>query len=83
MWIFQSFLEGGAKYSWEEIQEQRVEQGLKERPSEDCPTWGSIPYTTNPVTIADAKKLADRRLIWMSPERLCQSLTDTDEDACS
>jgi hypothetical protein len=25
----------------------------------------------------------DRSLIWMSPERLCQSLTDTDADACS
>jgi len=24
-----------------------------------------------------------RSQIWMSPERLCQSLTDTDEDACS
>jgi len=25
-----------------------------------------------------AEMLADRSLIWMSPERLCQSLTDTD-----
>jgi len=24
---------------------QRVEQRLKERPSRDCPTWGSSPYT--------------------------------------
>ena len=28
-----------------EMQGQRVEQGLKERPSRDCPTWGSIPHT--------------------------------------
>jgi len=28
-----------------EIQGQRVEQRLKERPSRDCPTWGSIPYS--------------------------------------
>ena len=28
-----------------EIQRQSVEQRLKERPSRDCPTWGSIPYT--------------------------------------
>ena len=26
------------------IQGQRVEQRLKERPSRDCPTWGSIPH---------------------------------------
>ena len=24
---------------------QKVEQSLKERPSRDCPTWGSIPCT--------------------------------------
>jgi hypothetical protein len=34
----------------EELQRQRVEQRLKERPSRDCPTWGSIPYTdTKPI----------------------------------
>jgi hypothetical protein len=27
-----------------EIQGQRVEQRLKEKPSRDCPTWGSIPH---------------------------------------
>jgi hypothetical protein len=27
-----------------EIQGQRVEQRLKERPSRNCPTWESIPY---------------------------------------
>ena len=57
MWILWSFLEGGTKYPWKEIQRQSVEQKLKERPSRDCHTWGSIPYTvTNPDTIVDAKK---------------------------
>jgi hypothetical protein len=45
VWMLQSFLEEGTKYSKEEIQRQNVEQRLKERPSRDCPTWGSIPYT--------------------------------------
>ena len=44
VWILQSFLEGGTKYSQEEIWNQSVEQRLKERPSRDC-TWGCIPYT--------------------------------------
>ena len=26
---------------------KRVEQKLKERPSRNCPTWGSIPYAVN------------------------------------
>jgi hypothetical protein len=60
-----SFLEGGTKYSWEEIQRQSVEQRLKERPSRDCPTWGSIPYTvTKPRHYCGCKEvLSDRRLI--------------------
>ena len=66
-----------------EIQGQRVEQRLKERPSRDCPIWGSIPH-------ADIKPrhycryqevLADRSLIQLSPERLCQILTKTDVEA--
>ena len=40
------------------MQGQRVEQRLKEKPSRDCPTWGSIAYADiNPDTITDAKKL--------------------------
>jgi hypothetical protein len=27
-----------------EIRRQSVKQGLKERPSRDCPNWGFIPY---------------------------------------
>jgi hypothetical protein len=38
-------LEGGTKYSQEEIWRQIVAQRLKERPSRDCLTWRSIPYT--------------------------------------
>jgi hypothetical protein len=46
-WILRSFLEGETEYPWEEIQRQSVEQRLKERPSRDCPTWGSI-HSLNP-----------------------------------
>ena len=38
-------LRRGTKYSQEEIRRQSVEQRLKERPSRDSPTWGSIPYS--------------------------------------
>jgi hypothetical protein len=64
---------------------QSVEQRLKERLFRNCPTWRSIPYT---VTKSEHycgcwEVLADRSLIWLSPERLCQSLTNTEEEACS
>jgi hypothetical protein len=45
VWMPQSFLEGETKYSGQKIWRQSMEQRLKERPSRDCPTWGSIPYT--------------------------------------
>jgi hypothetical protein len=38
-------LEGGTKYSQDEIWNPSVEQRLKKRTFRDCPTWGSIPYT--------------------------------------
>jgi hypothetical protein len=62
-----------------------VELRLKERPSRDCHTWGSIPYTvTKPGRYCRFwEVLDDRRLIWLSPERPCQSLTNTEEEACS
>jgi hypothetical protein len=57
LWMLWSLLEEGRKYSLEKLQRQSVEQRLKERPSRDCSTWGSIPYTSsNPDTIVDAKK---------------------------
>jgi hypothetical protein len=43
VWILRSFLEGGAKYPWKELQRQSSEQRLKEWPTKECPTWGSIP----------------------------------------
>ena len=83
MWMVQCFLEGWTKYSQKEMWRQSVEQRLKERTSRDCPTWGSIPYTaTNPGCYCGCREVrADGSLIWLSPERLCQSLTNTEADA--
>jgi hypothetical protein len=47
VWVLQSFLEGVRKYSRKKIWRQNVEQRQKERPSRNCPTWGSLPYTDN------------------------------------
>jgi hypothetical protein len=67
----------------EKIQRQSMEQRLKERPSRDCPTWGSIPYTVAKpgYYCGCGEVLADRCLIWLSPEKLYQSLTNTEVDA--
>jgi hypothetical protein len=55
--------ERGTKYPQKES--QSVKQRLKERPSIDCPTWGSIPYITiKPRHYCGCQqKLADRSLI--------------------
>jgi hypothetical protein len=45
VWITWFSLDAESKYPWEEIQRKGVEEKLKERPSRDCTTWGSIPYT--------------------------------------
>ena len=60
-----SFLEGGTKYPWKELQRQSLEQRLKERPFRACPNWGSIPYTvTKPRHYCGCQQvLADRSLI--------------------
>ena len=49
------------------------------------PTRGSIPYTLNKLgyNCGCWEVLADRTLIQVSPEKLCQSLTNTEADACS
>ena len=62
-----------------------VEQRLKETPPRDSPIWGSIPYTvTKPRHYCGCQEVhADRSLIFLSPERLCPSLTNTEENACS
>jgi hypothetical protein len=59
------FLEGGTKYSWEQIQRQSVEQTLKERPLRNCPIWESVPKTVaNPRHYCGCQEvLADRSLI--------------------
>jgi hypothetical protein len=81
VWIILYVLEGGTKYPWEVIQTQSVEQRLKKRPSRDCPTWGSIPYTvTKPRHYFGCQEmLVDRILIYLSSERLCPSLTNTED----
>ena len=63
-WILQSFLEGGTKYPWEELQSQSSEQRLNERPFRDCPAWASIPYTiTKPRRYCGCQQvLAGRRM---------------------
>ena len=43
VWILRSFVEWGTKYPWKELQRQSSELRLKEGPSRDCPTWGSVP----------------------------------------
>jgi hypothetical protein len=85
VWILRSFLEGGIKYPWEKIQRQSLEQKLKERSSSDCPTWGSISYTvTKPRLYYGCQQvLAERSLIELSPERVCQYITNTEVDAHS
>jgi hypothetical protein len=77
--MLQCFLEGGTKYRRK--YGDSVEHRLKERPSRDCPTWGSIPYTATKPGYWEV--LADGSLIWLSLERLYQSLTSTEEDAHS
>jgi hypothetical protein len=70
---------------WEAIQRQYLEQKLKERPSSDCPTWGSIAYTVTKLRHCYGwqQMLADRSLIELSPERSCQCLTNTEVDTHS
>jgi hypothetical protein len=58
---------------------------LKEWLPRDCPTWGFILYTiTKPRHYGRCQQeLADRSLIYLSPERLCQCLTNREVDAHS
>jgi hypothetical protein len=51
----------------------------------DCSTWGSFLYiTTKPGRYCGCwEVLADGTLIWLSSERLCQSLTNTEVEARS
>jgi len=47
MWMLQSFLEGKTKYSWEEIQKPRVEQGLKKKAIQRLPILGIHPMCSH------------------------------------
>jgi hypothetical protein len=69
----------------EEIWRQSVQQRVNERPSRDFPTLGCSPYTVaKPGCYYKCwEVLAEGILIWLSPEILCQSLTNTEVDACS
>ena len=60
-------------------------QILKIRLSRDCPTCWSISCTANkPRSYCWCQEvLADRSLTWLSPERLCQSMTNTEADSRS
>jgi hypothetical protein len=60
-----------------------VEQRLKERSFRDCSTWGSIPYTgAKPRHYCGCQQvLVDKRLIRLSPERFCQSQTNSETEA--
>jgi hypothetical protein len=62
-----------------------IYQRLKERPSRDCPTWGFIPYTVTKLRhyCGCQEAHAEMSLIWLSPERACQSLTNTEVDVSS
>jgi hypothetical protein len=68
-----------------EIQGQRVEQRLDERPSRDCPIYGFIQYaaTKSRHYCRCQEVLVDRSPICMSLERLGQSLTDRATNNCS
>ena len=59
-------LRGGNKIPMEGVTETKFRAGLKEWPSRDCPTCGSI------------QVLTDRGLIKLSPERFCQCLANTE-----
>ena len=57
MWILLSFLEGGSKYPWEEIQRQSVERNLRKGHLVTVPP-GDTPHIQlpNPDTILDVNK---------------------------
>jgi hypothetical protein len=63
-----------SKIPWKELQRQSSELRGKKGPSRDCPTWGSISYTTTKPRHYGGyqQELAARSLISLSPERLDQ-----------
>ena len=47
------------------------------------PIWGSIPYTKPRYYCGCQEVLVDGSSIWLSPERFCQSLTNTEVESLS
>jgi hypothetical protein len=64
---------------------ENIEQRLKERSFRDCSTWESIPHADTKLRYCCRwqEVLADRSVIQLSPERLCQVLTNTNAKADS
>jgi hypothetical protein len=77
-------LEGGRKYSWEQIKRKSVDQRLKERLSRECPICVSILYSfTKPRYCCGGQEMhAGSSLIKLSPEELYQCLRNTEVEAC-
>jgi len=58
--------------------------GTKEKVIQRFPYLGIDPICSQQTqSLLSQEVLADRSLIRVFPERLCQNLTDTDEDACN
>jgi hypothetical protein len=62
-----------------------IKYGAEERPPRDCRTWEFILYTVTKLRqfCGYQEVHAERRLIWLSPEGPCQSLTNTEVDVNS
>ena len=58
-----------------------MKERLKEGPSVDCPTYGSIMFAdTKPNTVAMVKRHLTRNLVWPFLGRSGQQLTNADVD---
>jgi hypothetical protein len=75
----------GNKIPMEGVIETKFGAETEERPSKDCPTQGSTPYTTTKPRhyCICQQDFADRTLIELSLVRLCQCLAITEVDAHS
>ena len=86
VWILQSFLQRGTKYSWIKNQDKVWSRDQMRGHLKPAPPGESIPYTVNKPRLYYGCQpvLAERTcLIKLSPERLYQNLTNTEADACN
>jgi hypothetical protein len=83
--LLQCFLERGNKILTGGNMETKCGAETEGKAIQRVPHLGSIPYTvTKPGSYCGCwEVLTDRSLIWLSPERLCHSLTNTEADAHS